>query len=390
MGFDLVSACVFCAGFLLGGEPAPRPGLSTEIGVSYATLTRELPAPSDAEKPDVSDTTPKFLLIGMGYARPAAGGLGAGTPVLEWRVRAAFGPSHDEQLRKEAPGHPPIETDGTGRYENFALLGRIPVSAADSIEAALVRRDHKATDVLNLGGQQQQVSEQRNLTAGRADGALGWRHRFPDLELSASARYVKVTGYNATAGAFHNTSGGIFGGAVEARVRRGPWTAVLSAERLSGSIDSHEESLPDFRPRDASFPARLEAYRLVLGRAWSRTDLFLTATWDRQRLPFVSLAVLGVETLFFDDGFHPDSTAREIFGDLTLRHAFTPGIRARLGLRLASGSEDVALTDAVGGRPPVTLEVDRRGRFGGGLSRTLGFPELTFFLGADFAIGRAN
>ena len=40
---DLVSACIFCAGFLLGGEPAPRPGLSTEIGLSYATLSRQIP-----------------------------------------------------------------------------------------------------------------------------------------------------------------------------------------------------------------------------------------------------------------------------------------------------------------------------------------------------------
>src|SRR5215471_13987257 len=97
---DLVSACIFCAGFLLGGEPAPRPGLSTEIGLSYATLSRQIPDSAPGlDDGDVSDATPKFLLIGLGNAHEAAAGLGAGTPAFEWRVRVAFGPSHDEQER---------------------------------------------------------------------------------------------------------------------------------------------------------------------------------------------------------------------------------------------------------------------------------------------------
>jgi hypothetical protein len=167
--------------------------------------------------------------------------------------------------------------------------------------------------------------------------------------------------------------------------------ATLSAERLSGSIDVHEESLPDFHARDTDGAGTLEAVRLGVAYSWPRTDLMLTATFDRQRLPFVALAVLGAETVAFDSGFHPDSDNKQVYGDLTVRYAFTPVIRARLGLRLAGGSETVLLTDAVnGGRPPVTLDVQREGRFGGGVSRTLGFPELAFFLGADFAIGRAN
>ncbi len=386
MGIDLVSACVFCAGFLLGGELPPRDGLSTEIGLSYATLAREIPA-SGEDPYDVSDVTPKFVLIGLGNARPAPAGLGAGTPAFEWRLRVAFGPSHDEQIRNPSAAQEGVETDGTGRYENFALLGRFPIGGRGSLEAALNRRRQNATDVLNIGGEEQTVSEQRNLTAERGDGALGWRQRWKDFEAAVSARYAKVTGYNATAGAFHNSSGGIFGASLEGRWRKGCWTVLASAERLSGSIDVHEESFPDFAPRDTQGDATLEAYRLAVGYSWPRTELFLTATYDRERLPFVSLAVLGIETVAFDGGYHPDSQVEEIFGDLTVRYAFTPAIRARLGLRLAGGQERVHLTDATGSRPPQTLEVDRGGRFGGGLSRTLGFPELTFFLGADFAIG---
>ncbi len=389
MGIDLVSACIFCAGFLLGGDLPPRPGLGTEIGLSYSTLAREIPGRFEGENADVSDVTPKFVLIGMGYARSAAADLGAGTPAFEWRARVALGPSHDEQLRKPGTVSGPIETDGTGRYENFAVLGRFPIGNG-SIELGIDRRNMHATEVLNIGGEEQQVSEQRNLTAERADGAIGWRQRFRNFEAAVAARYVKVTGYNATAGAFHNSSGGVFGASVEGRYRHGCWTATLSAERMSGSIDVHEESLPDFHARDTSEDARLEAVRLGVAYSWPRTDLMLTATYDRQKLPFVSLAVLGAETVAFDSGFHPDSDNEQVFGDLTLRHAFTPGIRARLGVRLGGGSENVLLTDAVGSRPSVTLDVQREGRFGGGVSRTLGFPELAFFLGADFSIGRAN
>jgi hypothetical protein len=387
MGIDLVNACIFCAGFLLSGGLTPRDGLSTEIGLSYATLSRELKPQVVEERVDVSDVTPKFLLIGLGNAHPAAGDLGAGTPAFEWRVRIAFAPSHDEQIRQGTSSLPQIETDGTGRYENFSLLGRFPMGSRDSLEVGLNRRAQKATDVLNIGGQEQEVSEQRNLTAERADGGLGWRHRWKGLEVAANLRYVKLTGYNATAGAFINSSGGIFGGGLEGRYRNGCWTALLDAEWMTGSIDVHEESLPAFEPRDSSQDATLQSLRAGVGYSWPRTDLFFTGTFGRERLPFVALAVLGTETVAFDAGYHPDSNNREFFGDLTVRYAFTPAIRARVGLRLATGNETVKLTDALGSRPPRTEEVDRGGRWGGGISRTLGFPELTLFVGADFAIG---
>ena len=95
MGTDLVSACIFCAGWLLGMDMAPRGGLSGQMGFSYATMARRYDVTS--ERVDSSDVTPKFVLVGMGNAWPAAGELGAGTPASEWRVRIAFGTSHDQQ-----------------------------------------------------------------------------------------------------------------------------------------------------------------------------------------------------------------------------------------------------------------------------------------------------
>jgi hypothetical protein len=45
------------------------------------------------------------------------------------------------------------------------------------------------------------------------------------------------------------------------------------------------------------------------------------------------------------------------------------------------------LHGAAGGLPELSLDVHRRGTFGGGLSSALGAPETALFIGADFAIG---
>lgn len=45
------------------------------------------------------------------------------------------------------------------------------------------------------------------------------------------------------------------------------------------------------------------------------TDALLSLTWDRSRLPFVALAPLGTETVAFEQGYHPDATTRELFGE---------------------------------------------------------------------------
>ena len=196
MGSDLVSACVFCAGLLLGMELPPPAGYHAEVGFAYATAARRYVI--GPGRNDTSDTTPKFALIGVGSARFPAAGLGAGTPEAEWRVRAALGPSHDEQDQTPFSVSNTSAT-GTGRYENFAVLLRHPLSARDSAELAWNRRTHKATDEIGIEVERFQLSEVRLLSAERVDVGLGWRHRWPGFEAALSARYVRPSGSNATA-----------------------------------------------------------------------------------------------------------------------------------------------------------------------------------------------
>jgi hypothetical protein len=386
VGIDLVSACVFCAGMLLGTDLPPRPGLGGEVGFSYSTLARRFDI---GDTVDTSDVTPKFVLVGMGYARFAPSGLGAGTPELEWRARAAFGTSHDEQQRLEQPelGLPQVLSNGTGRAENFALLVRYPLSATGSIEAAGEGRNNRSTDVINIGGENQELTSARDLSSQRIDISAGWRQRWHGLEAAAAVRWTKPSGYNATAGSFQDASGNLFGGEAEVRWKPAPWTFVLHGELSTGNLDVHRESFPDFHDRDSSEKATLQAYRLTGGYSWARSDLFLSATYDRQKLPFVSLAVLGTELVAFDEGFDPLSDVEELFFDLTFRYAFSPAIRARVGARLGWGDETVTLTDSAGVLPTQILDVSRRGIFGGSLSDPLGSPEFAFFIGADFSIG---
>jgi hypothetical protein len=325
----------------------------------------------------------------MGNAWPAPDGLGAGTPASEWRARVAFGTSHDQQERK-ALDDPPLErilTSGTGRYENFALLGRVKLDDRDSIELAIDRRAESATDLINVGGENNAVTSSRSLSASRADFALGWRHRWPGFEAEIGFHGARPDGYNSAIGSFQKASGPMYGGEVEGRWRSGGWTVLLHGEGMWGDLDVHRESQPLFNDRDSSEPAAFESVRLGGGYSWPKTELFLTTTYERQKLPFVSIAVLGTETVAFDRGYDPHSVNDEVYFDLALRYAITPAIRVRVDVALAWGSETVNLVDSTGVLPPLTLDVMRRGTFGGGLSSSLGGPETALFIGADFAIG---
>jgi hypothetical protein len=323
----------------------------------------------------------------MGNAWPAPTGLGAGTPASEWRLRIAFGTSHDQQERKALGDLDRILTSGTGRYENFALLGRYALGERDSIELALDRRAESATDLINIGPENGAVSASRSLSASRADLALGWRHRWPGLEAEIGFHGSRPDGYNSTEGSFQTGSGTLYGGEVEARWKCDAWTTFLHGEGMWGNLDVHRESAPAFEDRDASLPASFQAVRLGVGYSWPRTDLFLTATYDRQTLPFVSLAVLGTETVAFDQGYDPNSVVEEMYFHLAFRYAISPAVRLRIGVSLGWGSETLALADFTGALPPLSLDVHRRGVFGGGLSTSLGTPEAALFIGADFAIG---
>jgi len=383
MGNDLFSACVFCAGLLFGTNLPPPSGLHVEAGFSYATAARRYETPDGRN--DESDVTPKFVFVGFGGARPAADGSGAGTPAAEWKVRVALGPSHDEQ--EQTPfALANTNATGTGRFENYAIVLRHPFSARDSLETAASRRYQSSTDRVDIGQERYVLSETRVLAAERVDVGIGWRHRWPGLEGALSVRYVRPNGSNAAAGAFHITEGHLWGGAAEARWRGGPWTVSASGEYASGSLSVHEESQPDFKGRDFGASARLEAYRLGTGFVIGKRDFFLQATYDRSRLPFVSVAVLGTEVSAFESGYHPDSMVRALLLDLTARHEFAPGFRFKLLLRTSFGDETLTLTDASGVLPTRQLDIKRSGVFGSGLSRTLGSPEATLGFGVEVSL----
>jgi hypothetical protein len=380
MGGDLVSACIFCAGLLLGVDLPPAPGVQVEVGASYATAARRYQI--EPGRDDLSDVTPKFVIVGLGVARAAEGGLGAGTPPAEWRLRVALAPSHDEQEQKPFSLQN-TTASGTGRYENLAIALRYPLDERNSLEVAANRRKHRATDLLDIEQERFFLSEQRQLSAERIDVGVGWRHRWPNLEAAVSGRYVRPAGSHATAGAFDLASGEIYGAGVEGRGRKGRWTFLASAERTSGSIDVHEENRPQFVAREFRAPATLEAYRAGIGYTWHGTELLLQATYDRSRLPFVSFAVLGTEVAALESGFHPDSRTRVTLVDLLARHRVAEGFKAKIQLRMSHGNETLTLTDSAGVLPARSLDIERSGLFGAGSSRG---PELSVTIGAEIAV----
>jgi len=373
---------------LLGMDLPPPAGTSVEIAGAYATFARRVELSSGLT--DISDVTPKFVAIGMRRARPARDGLGAGTPEWEWRVRLALGPSHDEQTQEPLVAAGRTRAAGTGRYENFALLYRQPLGRRNSVEIAWNRRAHKATDLVNLGGENQELGEQRILSAERADISLGWRHRRKDLELSLAARFARPEGTHTTARAFHASRGPLYGVEAEARLRRGNWQFRIAGEAMEGEIDVHEESVPDFASRDFSADATFRAVTLAISRRWGGTDVVLSATHDRSRLPFVALDVLGYETNLFDSGFHPDSRTEETIWDLSVRRAIAPQVKARLFLRAVYGRERLTLTDSSGRLPAETLTLQRGGDIGKGFGslNPFGSPQFVIGIGADFSLGQ--
>jgi hypothetical protein len=381
MGIDLVSACVLCAGLLLGTELAPPPGWNAELAGSYSTAGRRIHL--TPERDDSADVTPKFILVGLGQSWPAAADLGAGTPAAEWRFRAALAPSHSEQTQGEfALGQ--TTSTGTGRYENFALLARFPFRERDSIEIGGNRRSATTTDLVNLGGEQHTLSEQRALAAERVDVALGWRHRWKNLEASVSGVYVQASGSNTTALAFDITSGNLWGAAVDLRARQGDWTFALGAQRVAGSIEVSEENQPAFIKRDFFPDTSLENYRIGVGWSRKRAEIFLSGMYDRSHLPFIGLMILGTEANAYEQGYHPDSRTRQMFVDLTARYAVTPEVRPMLFVRWSRGTETVTLTDQSGVLPTQVLNVKRTGGIvAGATSGGLGEPDLTLGLGVD-------
>ena len=381
MGIDLVSACVLCGGLLLGMDLAPPSGWDAQLAGTYSTAGRSIHL--DSTHDDAADITPKFLLVGLGQSWPASEGLGGGTPAGEWRFRAALAPSHNEQDQGEfAVGQ--VTSTGIGRYENFVLLARFPLGLRDSLEVGGLRRNTTATDLVNLGGEQHTLSEQRAVGAERIDVQLGWRHRWKGWEASVAGAYVQASGSNTTALAFDISTGNLWGAALEVRGREGDWTFVADAQRTSGSIDVSEENQPAFIKRVFSADSTLEHYRLGVGWSHKRAEIFLSGMYDRSHLPFIGMMILGTEANAYEQGYHPDSRTKQTFFDLTARYAVTPEIRPSLMLRWSRGTETVTLTDSAGVLPTQVLDVKRSaGIVAGGASGSFGQPDLTIGLGVD-------
>jgi hypothetical protein len=361
MGFDLFNACVFCAATLFNNvDFAPPRGYSAEVAASYVTLQRQLEAGSTALD-DRSDVTAKLVAVGMRWTRMAEGDLGAGTPVSEWRLRFAFATSHDEASQSK-PSPPQLVATGAGRYENFLAMFRKSVGAADSVEFGIEHRRHKITDLLNIGGSPLQFTSERDMIAEHIDFGLGWRHRWKNFELAGAATGSRFEGKTDTPPSGILGAGTIFGGRLELRARKGPWTASLLAQAVSGDLTVSDRYGPTAQT-EYKRPGWVEALTLSLQRRVQKFDVMFSASLDRSRLPFVSLAVLGSEQLAVDSGYHPDSRTRQWFFDLAIRHEVIPGVFPRFFFRFARGSETVALADTAGLLPPRTLQIIRGGQF---------------------------
>jgi hypothetical protein len=319
----------------------------------------------------------------MMSAREAAGGLGAGTPASEWSAKLAIANSHDEADQDAAVPNPIVAT-GTGRYENFEAMGRIPLGErdSDSIEIGLAQRVHKIVDLLNIGQSNFQFSEERNLFAQRVDGALGWRHRFPGLEIAAAWRFVRPQGRYNTALGLENGRAWLQGASLEARWRSGTFSAGAGAERMQGTMSVQEERPPDFAHVTYHEDASLTAASVFAEKSWKTTDLYFSVGVDKSRLPFVVMAVLGEETRALDLGYRPVSKTNEVVWDLAVRQRVSPGVHVRAYARVIQGGETVSLSDPSGVLPSTSIGVRRGGHFP--------ITQFTLGGGVDFSIGAAR
>ena len=277
---------MFCAGVLLGMELPPPPGYHVEVGFAYATAARRYEI--DPGREDISDVTPKFVLIGIGargYRRP-------GSAPARRRQNGACAsrsahPTTSRSRRRLAVTN--TSATGTGRYENFAVLGATRSPRGTRSSSLWDRRTHKADRRAQRSARSaSSFPRQRLLSAERVDVGLGLAASLAGIRSGLSARYVRPSGSNATGGAFHISEGAIYGGALEVRGARadaGP-SRLPPSGRAARSVSTRRAGRTSCR----AIPTRsatLEAYRLGVGYAAGRTEVFLQATYDRSRLRFV-------------------------------------------------------------------------------------------------------
>jgi hypothetical protein len=376
MGNELAAACIFCAGLLLGSGVSPLHGFTGEITGVYGTLRRQTDGSSGTSR---SDTTGKFPLVGVGWTRPAADGLGAGTPAWEASARLGWAASHSEGGDPaEAPAQ--VLLSGAGRFENVALAFRVAPLPSGSVETFFVQHRFTGTDVYDVGGFFQYAG-QRLLIAMRRDLALGWRQRFPNAEIAGRFQYTALQGKTNDAAGNLQGNGSIWGGGADMAFVHGAWRFGAGGEWLSGSVGRFEQFAPDFSPVSGSDPASLRAAGLRIERSFRRVTVHLVGFWEEAALGWVSYAMLAEELRRFDDGFRPASDARSVGADFTVRVRAGAGVVVKALGRFVRSSETVTFTDAFGIRPSATLDVrsppTHQFAFGLGLEFTLGAPGAT-------------
>jgi hypothetical protein len=386
MGNDLVSACVFCLGMLFNVDFTPPAGYSADVFAGYGTLQRQVTAGSLLVD-DRSAATLKGTGVGIRWTRPAANGLGAGTPASEVRLRFAFPNSHDEVSQS---GSSPMSATATGdgRYENFACIFRVPVELADSLEFGFEQRRQKITDLVSFNAVPYEFTYERALIAYHLDFGIGWRHRFRDFEVAGGWTASRVEARNDTPLSGILAGGTLQGGRAEPRYQSGPWNYSLLGRVVGDHISVGEQ----FGGRPQTFFDRnawLEAITFAVTHRIHKFEAFLSGTWDRARLPGVALAVTGSEQLAFDQGYHPDSTIRQWWADLVLRGEVAPGVFPRFFFRYARGTEAVALTDSSGVLPPQNLHFTRGGQFPPSGTNPSA-PEYTIGIGLEAFFGRRD
>ena len=320
--------------------------------------------------------------------RRRAGRRNAG--VASGASRVAFGASHDEQERKALEDLERVIASGTGRYENFALLGRLPRRgratrwSSPSTAAPRARRTSSTSAARTTRSRACAPSRPRAATS-----AVGWRHRWQGLEAAAAFRWTKPDGYNATAGSFQNASGNLFGADAEVRWRcRAVDAAARTGSGCGGNLDVHRESLPDFAT------ATRRCRRRFRRCAWASGTPGRGRTCSSRRRTTASTCPFVVARRARDrDGRRstgasiPTPSTRSSTSTSRSATPFSPAIRLRVGVVLAWGAETVTLHDSAGVLP--TLDARRaapRHLRRRPLDR-LGSPETALFIGADFAIG---
>jgi hypothetical protein len=375
LGNDLIAACVYCGALLFGAEVPPLFGFTGELAGAYGTYQRQNLV--DGQEAGRSDVTGKFPLLGVGWSKGPKPGLGAGTPVSEARVRVGFGVSHDQA--KEAEGTAGrMDASGNGRFENFALITRLALSDRGSLEGAVVQHRHVVTDVVTLDGPFGEALA-RYLIAVRQDAFVGWRQRFPNAEIGLRAEYTLLQGKLNTAGGALLSRGGIPGVGLDAAIVLGNWRLSAGGDWLSGDVAREDQYGPDFVQQSGTDPASMYGAGIRGAGRFGIVVVDVGLFWEKAKIPWVSLAVLGDEQRRFESGYRPSSDNVSKGLDLHVRVKAGAGVFVQIFGRFAQSNETVTFTDALDSRPAATVAV-----------RAPLPAQYAFGLGITFSLGGAG